>query len=60
MRATARRLTPVWGVHSVVLEHEIADEASMTELACDAALALWHSIEGAFDGRYLVCEMPIP
>jgi pyruvate kinase len=39
MRATARRLTPVWGVHSVVLEHEIADEASMTELACDAALA---------------------
>jgi pyruvate kinase len=39
MRATARLLTPVWGVHSVVLEHEIADEASMTELACDAALA---------------------
>ena len=39
MRATARRLTPVWGVHSVVLEHEITDEASMTEFACDAALA---------------------
>ena len=29
----------MWGVHSVVLEHEITDEASMTELACDAALA---------------------
>ena len=39
MIATARQLTPVWGVHSVVLEHEITDEASMTELACDAALA---------------------
>jgi len=39
MITTARRLTPVWGVHSVVLEREITDEASMTELACDAALA---------------------
>jgi len=39
MIGTARRLTPVWGVHSVVLEHEITDEASMTELACGAALA---------------------
>ena len=39
MIATARRLTPVWGIHSVVVEHEITDEASMTERACDAALA---------------------
>jgi pyruvate kinase len=37
--ATARRLTPVWGIHSVVVENEITDEASMTKLACDAALA---------------------
>jgi pyruvate kinase len=36
--ATARRLTPVWGIHSVVVD-EITDEASMTKLACDAALA---------------------
>lgn len=37
--ATARRLTTVWGIHSVVVENEITDEGSMTELACDAALA---------------------
>ena len=37
--ATARQLTPVWGIHSVVVENEITDEASMTKLACDAALA---------------------
>jgi pyruvate kinase len=37
--ATARQLSPVWGIHSVVVEHEITDEASMTKLACDAALA---------------------
>ncbi|WP_028141311.1 pyruvate kinase [Bradyrhizobium ottawaense] len=37
--ATARQLTPVWGIHSVVVENEITDEASMTSLACDAALA---------------------
>ena len=37
--ATARQLTPVWGIHSVVVENEISDEASMTKLACDAALA---------------------
>jgi hypothetical protein len=29
----------VWGIHSVVVENEITDEASMTKLACDAALA---------------------
>jgi pyruvate kinase len=39
MIATARRLTPVWGIHSVVVEHEITDEASMTERACNAAVA---------------------
>jgi pyruvate kinase len=39
LTATARRLTPVWGIHSVVVESEITDEASMTSLACDAALA---------------------
>jgi pyruvate kinase len=39
MIATARRLTTVWGIYSVVVEHEITDEGSMTELACDAALA---------------------
>jgi pyruvate kinase len=32
-------LTPVWGIHSVVVETEITDEASMTRLACDSALA---------------------
>lgn len=37
--ATARQLSPVWGIHSVVVENEITDEASMTKLACDAALA---------------------
>jgi pyruvate kinase len=37
--ATARQLTPVWGIHSVVVENEIIDEASMTKLACDAAIA---------------------
>jgi pyruvate kinase len=37
--ATARQLTPVWGVHSVVVETEINDEASMTKLACELALA---------------------
>lgn len=37
--ATARRLTPVWGIHSVVLENEVTDETSMTKLACDLALA---------------------
>jgi pyruvate kinase len=37
--ATARQLTPVWGIHSVVVENEITDEASMTKFACDAALA---------------------
>jgi len=37
--ATARQLTPVWGIHSVVVQNEITDEASMTKLACDAALA---------------------
>jgi pyruvate kinase len=36
---TARQLTPVWGIHSVVVENEITDEPSMTKLACDAALA---------------------
>jgi pyruvate kinase len=39
LMATARQLTPVWGIHSVVVENEITDEASMTRLACDAALA---------------------
>jgi pyruvate kinase len=39
MIATARRLTPVWGIHSVVVEREITDEASMTERACNAAVA---------------------
>jgi pyruvate kinase len=37
--ATARQLTPVWGIHSVVVKNEVSDEASMTKLACDAALA---------------------
>ncbi len=37
--ATARQLTPVWGIHSVVVKNEVTDEASMTKLACDAALA---------------------
>ncbi len=37
--ATARRLTPVWGIHSVVIACEIEDEASMTKVACEAALA---------------------
>jgi pyruvate kinase len=37
--STARQLSPVWGIHSVVVENEITDEASMTKLACDAALA---------------------
>lgn len=36
--ATARRLAPVWGVHSVVSATEADDEASMTELACEAVL----------------------
>jgi len=36
--ATARQLTPVWGIHSVVVD-EVTDEASMTKLACDLALA---------------------
>jgi pyruvate kinase len=36
---TARQLSPVWGIHSVVVEKEVTDEASMTKLACDAALA---------------------
>jgi pyruvate kinase len=37
--ASARQLTPVWGIHSVVVETEITDEASMTRLVCDSALA---------------------
>jgi pyruvate kinase len=37
--ATARQLTPVWGIHSVVVENEVTDEASMTKLACELALA---------------------
>jgi pyruvate kinase len=37
--ATARQLTPVWGIHSVVVQNEVTDEASMTKLACDLALA---------------------
>ena len=37
--ATARQLTPVWGIHSVVVDNEIIDEASMTKLASDAAIA---------------------
>jgi pyruvate kinase len=37
--ATARQLSPVWEIHSVVVENEITDEAPMTKLACDAALA---------------------
>ena len=36
--STARQLAPVWGIHSLVVD-EIADEASMTKLACDAALS---------------------
>jgi pyruvate kinase len=35
--STARQLAPVWGIHSIVVD-EIADEASMTKLACDATL----------------------
>jgi pyruvate kinase len=35
--STARQLAPVWGIHSLVVD-EIADEASMTKLACDATL----------------------
>ncbi|MBR1219501.1 pyruvate kinase [Bradyrhizobium sp. U87765 SZCCT0131] len=37
--ATARRLAPVWGVHSVVIAHEIESEAAMTQVACETALA---------------------
>src|SRR3984885_2798775 len=37
--ATARQLSPVWGIHSVVVENEVTDEVSMTRLACEAALA---------------------
>ncbi|MEW6644782.1 MAG: pyruvate kinase [Pseudomonadota bacterium] len=37
--ATARRLAPVWGVHSVVIGCEIESEAAMTKVACDTALA---------------------
>jgi pyruvate kinase len=37
--ATARQLSPVWGIHSVVVENEVTDEVSMTKLACEAALA---------------------
>ncbi|AWN35069.1 pyruvate kinase [Methylobacterium radiodurans] len=35
---TARRLTVAWGIHSVVVENEASDEASMTELACEAVV----------------------
>ncbi|WP_078864174.1 pyruvate kinase [Streptomyces sp. AcH 505] len=35
--STARQLAPVWGVHSLVV-NEIEDEASMTQLACNATL----------------------
>ena len=38
-RSTARRLTNVWGIHSVVLATEATDEASMTDLACRAAVS---------------------
>ena len=37
--ATARQLSPVWGIHSVVVENEVTDEVAMTRLACEAALA---------------------
>lgn len=37
--ATARRLAPVWGVHSVVIAGEIESEAAMTQVACETALA---------------------
>jgi pyruvate kinase len=36
--STARQLAAVWGIHSLVVD-EIADEASMTKLACDATLS---------------------
>ncbi|WP_280705615.1 pyruvate kinase [Bradyrhizobium sp. BR13661] len=36
--STARRLSYVWGVHSVVVATEATDEASMTKLACKAAV----------------------
>ncbi|WP_342713122.1 pyruvate kinase [Bradyrhizobium sp. B124] len=52
---TARQLTPVWGVHSMVVD-EISDEASMTRLACQAALAAGFGSAG--DNIVIIAGIP--
>jgi pyruvate kinase len=56
MIETARRLTTVWGIHSVVVENEITDEGSMTELACDAALLGYFGKSG--DNIIIIAGIP--
>ena len=43
--STARQLTPVWGIHSVVVD-EISDEESMTRVACEIAQASGFGVAG--------------
>jgi pyruvate kinase len=53
--STARQLTPVWGIHSLVVD-EIADEASMTKLACNVALTAGFATAG--DNIVIIAGIP--
>jgi pyruvate kinase len=53
--STARQLTPVWGIHSIVVD-EITDEASMTKLACDAVIGV--GLGAAGDNIVIIAGIP--
>jgi pyruvate kinase len=53
--STARQLTPVWGIHSIVVD-EITDEASMTKLACDAVVGV--GLGAAGDNIVIIAGIP--
>ena len=53
--STARQLTPVWGIHSIVVD-EITDEASMTKVACDAVVGV--GLVAAGDNIVIIAGIP--
>jgi hypothetical protein len=61
-----RAAVVIWPRTEIALRKACASHLSFHRDAFDPLalrmllFASWHSIEGAFDGRYLVCEMPIP
>ena len=53
--STDRQLAPVWDVHSLD-DDEIADEATMTKLACDATLSVGFGKAG--DNIVIIAGIP--